>query len=128
MTANDHPTYTLITSEHQATGLISKARELANEIGGNFRAPHYTASAGALGGEMALAAGGTLLIDQPADFSHSAINTIASIWCQMDPACRPEVIVTLLAEKTEQATQNTARRFQELFRGWERKELHIVEK
>lgn len=111
-----NPTFTLITSPGAPWhGLILKARELATEHGGNFRAPHHTASRPAIFAEMAIAAGGTLLLDEPAEFSRAAINAVAHTWAAMDPACRPRLVLIL---RGPGVGASTLARCAELFEGW----------
>lgn len=87
------PTFDLITAP-AASGIL-KARELAHEHGDHIRAPHYTASRAAIGAEMALAAGGVLLLDEPAEFTRSVVDLIADIWVHMIPKCRPRIIMVI---------------------------------
>lgn len=121
------PTFTLITSPAAHRGSISKAREIAAEYGGNFRAPHFTVSRNAISGEMALAAGGVLLLDQAADFSRSVVSMITNLWTNMDPACRPELIVTLSGDGTDDGTAAMLAHFVKTFEGWTVTEHYTVE-
>lgn len=108
------PTMTLITTPAP----IATARKLAAELGGNFRAPHHTVSRAGLSGEMALAAGGVLLLDEPAEFTRGALSMLESLWAGMDPACRPEILLTVRATDDPKLAASTCKRLGELFEGW----------
>ena len=112
------PTFTVITTPIAASGLILKARELSAEHGGNFRAPHHTVGRAAIAGEVALAAGGVLLIDEPAEFSRSVIGMIEHLWIGMVPACRPKIVLTLRASTDDKQTAAALRRVADVFDGW----------
>lgn len=91
-----NPTITLITSPTPAAiGAVTYARILAADIGGNLRAPHHTATTHGLSEEMARAAGGVLLIDDPASFSPAAVYKIASLWVEMRASVRPRIVMIL---------------------------------
>ena len=120
------PTAEIITTPVPAAGLIYKARALAAECGDSFRAPHHTASRAAIGAEMALAAGGTLLLDEPAEFSRSVVNMIAHTWIRMVPACRPKIILVIRGSEDPCDTASTLARCAELFAGWEISDHHTA--
>lgn len=121
-----YPTFDLITAPTTISGIIRKAREIATEQGGNFRAPHFTVSRAGMVGEMALAAGGVLLLDEPAEFSRTAINAVAHIWAAMDPACRPRLILTIRGNGDDATTASKLARIVDLFDGWTIAEHHVA--
>lgn len=114
-----NPTLEIITSPVAAAGLIRKAQALAAQHGGNLRAPHHTASRAAIGAEVAIAAGGVLLLDEPAEFSRAVVSMIGDTWIRMVPTCRPRVILTIRGDKDPRATASTLARCAELFDGWQ---------
>ena len=110
-----HPTYELFAPP----GGIAYARDLAQSIGGNLRAPHHTASHAAMGDEMALAAGGVLLLDDAGEFSPAVLARIASVWAAMTPAVRPRIVAVLHTTKNNpKAAEADAKRFAKLYDGW----------
>jgi len=116
------PTFTLITTPRGVTGSVSLARKIAAER--NFRAPHHTASREGMAGEMAIAAGGVLYLDEPAQFSRSAVHMIANLWRMMDPACRPQIVVAIVDQKEDDHTAMDIARVVDLFDGWTVAEHH----
>jgi len=64
----------VVLTEGVSVATLQAARKKAGS--GPFRAPHYTASAKAMVGEVALANGGVLYLDSLADFSRSSIAAI----------------------------------------------------
>lgn len=69
------------------------ARELAANIGGPLRAPHHTCSAIALLGELALAAGGVLYLDEVPEFRAEALSAMAHTWAKMTDGHRPTLVL-----------------------------------
>ncbi len=120
------PTVEIITSPVPAAGLIYKARALAARHSGNLRAPHHTASRAAIGAEMAMAAGGVLLLDEPAEFSRAVVRMIADILVRMDPACQPRVILIIRGDEDPRATASTLARCAELFADWRVTQHHTA--
>ncbi len=111
-TTTNRPAFDLITSPTAAaSGAIEQVRKIASELGGNLRAPHHTAGASAVAGEMALAAGGVLLLDDPADFPRVIVRLIGRLWQQMAPTARPHIVVILRGDRDLE-------RFATLFDGW----------
>jgi hypothetical protein len=86
---------TLITAGPRAKGAFYEACNVGRKHGGNFRAPHHTVSQTGMAGELALAAGGVLVLDDANEFSHSAISVIKNLLPMMDEAVRPVVVLTL---------------------------------
>ncbi len=111
-----HPTYELFT----VAGGIDYARELAHQMGGNLRAPHHTVSRAAIGAEIALAAGGVLLLDEAAYFSPDIVHQISRTWLGMVPACRPRIVVILRTQEVAgtEAARVIAERFAKLYDEW----------
>lgn len=60
---------------------------------GAFRAPHHTVSQMGLVGELAVAAGGVLYLEQFECFKASAVRYMFQIWDRMDHDLRPEVVM-----------------------------------
>lgn len=122
MTIIDKPTLEIITAT-TCRGAVTKARKISAEHGGNFCAPHYTASAAGVVGELAIAAGGVLLLDEPAMFSRATLSILTSTLGMMDLAHRPRVIVILEAGADPAKTLDT---FGHRFAGWTITVHHIA--
>ncbi len=76
---------------------------LARHIGGlirPLRCPHHTVSERGLAGELALAAGGTLYLDEAHELKTSVLSSVMATWRMMDanPA-QPLIVATVHDEK-----------------------------
>lgn len=78
-------------------GPLKVAREIHEELGGSFRAPHHTVSQLGLAGELAIAAGGVMLLDEASEFRAGALAWLLATWTLM-PA-RPVLVVDLSGER-----------------------------
>ncbi|MHA1572969.1 MAG: ATP-binding protein [Alphaproteobacteria bacterium] len=101
---------TLIILDSVSAARAFSATELA------FRAPHYTVSDRAMAEEIALAAGGVLVLDEPNEYSRSAIETIARLVPQMHERVRPKVVAIVRDAYDADATAKRA----SLYEGWGR--------
>jgi hypothetical protein len=71
------------------------ARHLASRINGPIRAPHHTISASGLMSELALSAGGSLILDEADEFRRFDLAPMLSTWRMMDERFRPRLILTI---------------------------------
>lgn len=119
--------YMLITAGPGTDGMVARAREIAKDHGGNFRAPHHTVSGAGMAGELALAAGGVLYLDEANEFSRSSISTIKNLVPMMDSKVRPLLIVGIRwqhdpfsKEKApEDVVERALDRTADMFQGWD---------
>jgi len=70
------------------------AHKLAADMGAghNVRAPHHTVGEIGIVGELALAAGGVLYLEDIEEFRLACIRSVARIWVKMDPEARPAIV------------------------------------
>lgn len=80
------------------------ARRLARHVGGNLRAPHHSVSEAGLIGELAIAAGGVLMLDEIDEFRGNALRVLKDHLERMQDSHRPVLFVTHSGELTP-ATQ-----------------------
>lgn len=59
-----------------AQPVVAKCRATVEILGCAFRAPHHSCSPESVAGEVALAAGGVLLLDEAADFRRTAYEAL----------------------------------------------------
>lgn len=83
----------IITNPDGWRGITAMARDIGREVGGPFRAPHHTVSQIVAVQEVAIAAGGVLYIDDPAEFAPGVCRAIVDTVRAMDPAHRPLVVL-----------------------------------
>ncbi len=86
---------------HGKVGCIPYARKLATAVGGAFRAPHHSCSDVGVLGELSLAAGGTLLLDEFIEFRLGALYRLVSTWSRMADGVRPALVLTLRPSSDE---------------------------
>jgi len=81
------------------------ARRLARHVGGNLRAPHHTVSGSGLVGELAIAAGGVLMLDEIDEFLGRALLILKNHSELMQDEHRPVLFVTHLGDDVSDATK-----------------------
>lgn len=118
------PTLELITVPLGHGGAVAMARDRAAEVGGNFRAPHFTVGSVGMASEIAIAAGGVLFIDGPDELRKQTAFVLRSTVEMMHPDVRPEVILVIREPQPEVFTLinclgKRLERIGELFAGWE---------
>jgi hypothetical protein len=74
-------------------GAHVEAREIAG--GRTFRAPHHTVSQAGLVGELAIAAGGVLMLDEAGQFSRAAMLALKNTLTLMSDDVRPVLFLTV---------------------------------
>lgn len=73
---------------------LSDERKAAIQAGnGRLRAPHCTVSGAGLLGELAIAAGGTLILDEAEAFRGADLLGMFNTWAMMHPMVRPRVVM-----------------------------------
>jgi len=73
----------------------AEARQIAKDMGDrNLRAPHHTVSQAGLIGELAIAAGGVLLLDEVEEFSRLALHVMRNHLDAMHEDVRPVLFLT----------------------------------
>lgn len=116
------PTLEIITCPPGHAGAVQIARERGLFLGRNFRAPHHTASAAGMMGEIAIAAGGVLYLDEPEGLSRSVAGQLRYCVAAMHPDVRPAVMLAIRAPGPEDPRGDLGKdlaRIGELFAGWE---------
>ncbi len=116
------PALELITLPPGTRGATLIARDRAAEVGRNFRAPHHTVSVAGMMGEIAIAAGGVLYFDEPAELGRSVARRLQGCVAEMHPDVRPEVILAIRAPDPKDPRSDLSRdlaRIGDLFAGWE---------
>lgn len=89
----------ILVAGPRASGLVVFARELSRRKEGPFRAPHHTCSTVGLLGELALAAGGLLYLDDFQEFRASAVGQLLQTWGKMWPTARPVLVFGMRYEE-----------------------------
>lgn len=83
--------YELITAPAGAFGLVHRASQLAKAEGGPMRAPHHTVGGHGAMIELALAAGGVLFLEDPAEFSGPVLRALLTTAGHMH--CPPRILL-----------------------------------
>lgn len=89
------------------SGALIEAREMAAEAGCNLRAPHHSVSQAGLIGELAIAAGGVLFLDEVEEFRGSALRTMVNHLGMMQEKVRPVLFVTHCGDELPEAVAKT---------------------
>ena len=101
---------------HPGSGIVSTVRALHVGLGGKipFRAPHYTIGHQGMLGELALAAGGILFLDDILEFVPSVLRRLLWHWDHMDAKVQPILVVGLRLSTAKQATHHEWSRIEKL--------------
>ncbi len=101
----------MLTFKEPGSGATWLARRMARRRNGLFRAPHHTASDIGAQGELAIAAGGTLYLDEALKFRRNTLAQLLSTWRMMPEAVRPDLVLGCLLPDGDGGAQ---RRFNDL--------------
>ena len=71
---------------------VEASRKIGQLVGGPIRIPHYSVSITGIIGELALAAGGTLVLQDAHEFRSSVLETMVTTWRLMYPRARPVIV------------------------------------
>jgi hypothetical protein len=113
-----------LTHEEPGAGAIWLARRMARRRNGLFRAPHHTVSGLGLISELAISAGGTLLLDEAIEFRRSGVRQLLSTWRAMPKAIRPDLVLACLVPADDPYAEKRCDELLELLPG-ERIELNV---
>ena len=73
----------------------AEARAMAKELGDrHLRAPHHTVTMAGISGEVAIAAGGVLLLDDVESFPSSSLRAVRNLVNHMHEDVRPVLFLT----------------------------------
>lgn len=100
------PTITLINT-------IAEARAIG--LGRAFRAPHFTVSERVIVEEVAMAAGGVLLLDEPTQYNRACLTAVLRVVSGMQPSVRPVVCAIVRTDDPETLEEIDSR-----FEAWDR--------
>lgn len=86
----------MLTHKEPGAGATWLARRMARRRNKVFRAPHHTVSLTGLVAELAIAAGGTLYLDEALEFRRSALSQLFAAWRMMHEDARPDLVIRCL--------------------------------
>lgn len=93
------------------TNAHAEARNEATRRNGHLRAPHHMASLIGLMGELAIAAGGVLMLDDIGEFRREGLRVLANHIASMHSTSRPCVVATYRGEDAKGAALRNAEVF-----------------
>jgi len=101
---------------HPGSGIVKTVRALHAGFGGEIplRAPHYTVGHQGMLGELVLAAGGILFLDDILEFVPAVLRQLLWHWDHMDPKAQPILVIGLRLSRDEQAARHEWSRIQKL--------------
>lgn len=88
----------ILTNREGGNSPILFARDLHAKMGGPLRVPHHSVSEAGMLGELTLAAGGVLVLDEAREIRASVLRSLFGRWGAMHPEFRPLVVVDVSGE------------------------------
>lgn len=88
---------------------LMEARQMAEEAGCPLRAPHHSVSQAGLIGELALSAGGILLLDCVEEFRGSSLTSLRNHIEMMARDAKPTLFITYGGDELDSVVKNALR-------------------